>query len=364
MSQTFTDDCYAGGHVAATDLTNMEANFAALKSSFSGAGAPSDPIAGMWWFDTTANILKLRNEANNAWQSVWNFAYNKPVIANILVGDIPAAMKDPAAATAGLRTLGTTSIKACAGNDSRLSNQRTPPNASVSRAKLKTSTHEQSTAAEIWTEKVLTYADYGFNCRVKSSSSTYRVYFKRSDSTNVTITLSTSFVGESVWIMGYQFAENTAYVIYRYVTSSGEVFWVWLLRDKESGKITDADCCSDHCGWGLDDPNDRPHPFKNYDPEKHEILLFNPTAAELTEILAKKTKKRSVLQIILEDYVPEETTKRVWPKIPVTFDIEDDNWEEKLFTGKEASIRQAVINPVPYVKTVGMKRKSINVETK
>jgi hypothetical protein len=63
-----------------------------------------------------------------------------------------------------------------------------------------------------------------------------------------------------------------------------------------------------------------------------------------------------VLQIILEDYVPEEVTKRSWPSIPVTFDIEDDNWEEKLFTGKEAKIRQAVIKQVPYVKMVGMKK--------
>jgi len=227
-------------------------------------------------------------------------------------------------------------------------------NANVTQSKLKTSTHEQSTAYAAFVEKVLTYADYGFNCRVKRVGG-LGVYFKRSDEANPTMTDSTSYVGESVWLKA---AGSTAYVIYRYVTSSGEVFWIWLLRDKETGKITDADCCSDHCGWGLDDPNDRPHPFKNYDPEKHEILLFNPTAAELTEILAKKTKKRSVLQIVLEDYEPEETTKRVWPSIPVTFDIEDDNWEEKLFTGKEASISQAVINPVPYVKTVGMKRKA------
>ena len=226
--------------------------------------------------------------------------------------------------------------------------------ASVSQAKLKTSTHEQSTASPGWTEKVLTYADYGFNCRVKKVGGGYMT-FKRSDEANPTLTNSTSYVGESVFIIA-GFA-GTAYVIYRYVTSSGEVFWVWLLRDKATGEITDADCCSDHCGWGLDDPNDRPHPFLNYDPDKHEILLFNPTPAELTEILAKKTKKRSVLQIVLEDYVPEETTKRVWPSIPVTFDIEDDNWEEKLFTGKEAKIRQAVIKQVPYVKTVGMKRR-------
>lgn len=43
---------------------------------------------------------------------------------------------DPAAGTAGLRTLGTGAQQACAGNDSRLSNTRTPSDASVTGAKL------------------------------------------------------------------------------------------------------------------------------------------------------------------------------------------------------------------------------------
>lgn len=72
MSQTFTDDCFAAGHVGQTDLQNMEDNFAALKSAFSGAATPSDLVAGMFWYDTTAHILKLRNEANNAWLDVWD----------------------------------------------------------------------------------------------------------------------------------------------------------------------------------------------------------------------------------------------------------------------------------------------------
>jgi len=28
----------------------------------------------MWWYDTTANMLKIRNEANNAWLNVYDFA--------------------------------------------------------------------------------------------------------------------------------------------------------------------------------------------------------------------------------------------------------------------------------------------------
>ncbi len=40
--------------------------------------------------------------------------------------EIASAIKDPVAGTAGLRTLGTTSVQACAGNDSRLSDSRAP----------------------------------------------------------------------------------------------------------------------------------------------------------------------------------------------------------------------------------------------
>ena len=124
MAQEFVDNVFDSTFEVQTTMANVEKNFAALKSSFSGAGAPSNPIAGMWWFDTTANILKLRNEANNAWQSVWNFANNKPVIAN-LSGEITGAMisaaiKDPAAGTYGLRRIGTGALTACAGNDARL----------------------------------------------------------------------------------------------------------------------------------------------------------------------------------------------------------------------------------------------------
>lgn len=121
MSQTYTDDCYSLGMQATTSLQAFEDNFAALKSAFSGMTAPGNTVAGMWWYDTTAHILRVRNEDNTAWLSVWDLANNKPVVANIVPADFAAAMKDAAAATASLRTLGTGAAQACAGNDPRLS---------------------------------------------------------------------------------------------------------------------------------------------------------------------------------------------------------------------------------------------------
>ena len=122
MSQTFIDDCFASGHVAQTDMQSVENNFAALKSCFSGPYSPPNKIAGMWWFDTVTNILKLCDESTN-WLSVWDFANNKPIITNLsneITGAmISSAIKDAAAGTVSLRSLGTSSVQAAPGNDTR-----------------------------------------------------------------------------------------------------------------------------------------------------------------------------------------------------------------------------------------------------
>jgi hypothetical protein len=70
MAQTFTEDSFAAAHVGLTDLQNMENNFLALKTLFSGSSAPSDSTGGMPWFDTGKKILKIRNSANSAWLGV------------------------------------------------------------------------------------------------------------------------------------------------------------------------------------------------------------------------------------------------------------------------------------------------------
>lgn len=67
MSQTFTEDCFAAGNVALTDLQNMENNFLALKTMFSGSSAPANSTGGMPWFDTGNKLLKIRNSTNGAW---------------------------------------------------------------------------------------------------------------------------------------------------------------------------------------------------------------------------------------------------------------------------------------------------------
>jgi len=139
MAQDFTDSRPSWGSRVDEDVAIIEKNFAALKSLFSGASAPASPVAGMWWYDTTTHILKLRNKDNNAWLSVWDLANNKPVITNlsneITAAMISSALKSPAANVEGLRKLGTGATDACAGNDARLTSG-VPPDASVTQPKL------------------------------------------------------------------------------------------------------------------------------------------------------------------------------------------------------------------------------------
>ena len=51
-----------------TDLNN---NLSAIVSQNSGTSAPSNTFANMIWYDTTNNILKMRNEADSAWISLF-----------------------------------------------------------------------------------------------------------------------------------------------------------------------------------------------------------------------------------------------------------------------------------------------------
>lgn len=78
MAQDFTDNIPAAANDGLDDLGKMQKNFAALKSQFSGAGAPPNPVAGMPWVDQTRHMFCVRNEANTAWQDIFDMANGIP----------------------------------------------------------------------------------------------------------------------------------------------------------------------------------------------------------------------------------------------------------------------------------------------
>lgn len=341
MSQTYVDDCYGSAHTATTDLQAFEDNFAALKSAFSGATEPVNTVAGMWWFDTTAKLLKLRNEANDAWQSVWNFASNKPVITNlsdeITDAMVATANKDGAADTACMRTLGTTATSACAGNDARLgvpadlsittaklandavTNAKLADNAvkteniaasAISQTKLKTSYGEVSGEGT----KTLPGGQYGFYPQL------YNAIWKetvRYGAYATVITLNQALMG------------GTPSALQRYVTSSGEVNWLYILRDKKTKAVKQTWFAPDHPCMGQDcDPDDLPHPFIGVDEATEEVICINPSDEEVDAFKKKKKKREPLWKAILDNYEIDDDSDGEWTDKDVTIGLpEDMDWK-------------------------------------
>ena len=64
--------------------TDHNNSLSAIASNNSGATEPSTTYAYQWWYDTSSNILKLRNADNDAWINIGTF--NQTTDSVVLVG--------------------------------------------------------------------------------------------------------------------------------------------------------------------------------------------------------------------------------------------------------------------------------------
>jgi hypothetical protein len=338
MTQNYTDNIPAWGNRVDDDVEKMANNFAALKSSFSGPSAPSNPVAGMWWYDTTAHILKVRNEANNAWLSVWDLANNKPVIAN-LSNEITGAMinsslKSPAAGVEGLRRLGTGATEACAGNDARLSDARRPTgSAVVTQSMLKTATAENAVRVSYPTGGTgVAITEY-----ISPTGAAYMfggVAFKMvSISGGLPASLSSTFYGGGIfdatsyaysamhYVRGTGGESGTAdgYARWNYVNSSGELSWLFIKRDKVTKQIVAMNLADNHpCFATTCDPEKTPHPFLSVKDTEEVICCVIPD--DQWEDICDKAEdyEDSRLQALCDLYEIDEDSKPAWPTKAVT----------------------------------------------
>lgn len=100
---------------------------AGIKTFSSAPVVPSPGAAGNPVRNDDGRLSNSRAPSGTAGGSLAGSYPNPTIAASAITGtEVASAIKDPIAATAGLRTLGTGSAQACAGNDSRLSDARTP----------------------------------------------------------------------------------------------------------------------------------------------------------------------------------------------------------------------------------------------
>lgn len=85
MSQHDFDIANQGFPATRSDLNNA---LQALASASSGATAPSTTYANQFWYDTANNVLKFRNEDNDAWISLIYLDQTNDAVAQIDVDNI------------------------------------------------------------------------------------------------------------------------------------------------------------------------------------------------------------------------------------------------------------------------------------
>ena len=247
--------------------------------------------------------------------------------------------------------------------------------ASISQAKLKTSQGSVSSAVAYAVNLTLPGGEYGFYPQVKIETSGNACSFALASSFP-----SLTYVTNIGILPG---ADVTGYAQQRYVTSSGEIFWIFILRvavdytetgadgelvEHKAGDILSMYQAPDHpCFGNGGKPSVVQHPFGSYDPETQEIIVINPTHTEVEKM--KKEGERGedepdkdLLEVLIENYDIDEESEPAWPSIPVTVGLPKD-YETKAIGSEITSIKKVIPRP-DYVGCKSLKRKVINIETK
>lgn len=177
--------------------------------------------------------------------------------------------------------------------------------------------------------------------------------------------------------------DGTPWGYQRYITASGEVFWLYLLRRLDTGEITHTWSSHDHpCMGDGGNPEQIPHPFLGYNPKtgiktiRHingtveqyeaEIIVANPSQSEVKKChfmsqisgrlsrLQKNPVYRGRGEIMMEDYKFERPAK--WPDKPVTVALPDD-WDRAWLEQREVEPLKRKIPMPDYVKCLKMEKK-------
>jgi hypothetical protein len=226
----------------------------------------------------------------------------------------------------------------------------------VAQAKLKTSTGSVNTISTTGVYLTLPGGEYGFYLQLCNGSSFHTA--TRGWNHDASISIPSSYVlgmpYQATLSLSTSNAVGRAYARQRYVTSSGEVFWIFILRDKDTKKILSMYQAPDHpCMGNGGKPLLVPHPFGSYDKNTQEIIVINPTDEEVIEMRKKCAKGEEeadldLLQVIEQEYEIDEASKPEWPTKAVTVGLPLD-YDEAWLTQKPIQPIKKVIPKPDYV---------------
>ena len=199
---------------------------------------------------------------------------------------------------------------------------------------MKTSQGSVNTNQGTYQDLTLPGGEYGFYPRFKSTQTGLYIAAILADSLSSNVYITSIAIKDRSQTSKYIYAQQ------RYVTASGEVHWIFILRDKTTKKAISMYQAPDHpCFGNGGKPLLVPHPFGDYDKTKYEIIVINPTneeieQMELVTVIEDETKPdRDLLEVIMEDYEIDENSNPAWPDIPVTVGLPKHIKDKK--TGKK-----------------------------
>ncbi len=169
--------------------------------------------------------------------------------------------------------------------------------AAVITTMLKTATGEVSSTTNR-SELVLPGGEYGFYPQIKMSQAEAHIY-----EAQIVGRANDSISGWTSYETHIQLSTDygTIYARQRYVTASGQDYWLFLLIDKITKDVIGGYSAPDHPAYGNGGDFDKmPHPFSSYDPNTQEIILVDNDS--ITELKAQVTSDKSLLTLVNESY--------------------------------------------------------------
>lgn len=190
-------------------------------------------------------------------------------------------------------------------------------------------------------------------------------FYPQTKGTSYYAYIAYSTVNESYLTLVYMNG-TTPYAQQTYITASGEVFWIFLLSDKQTGKIIAGYQAPDHpCFGNTGDPLLSSHPFMDYDEKNHEIIVVNPSEDEIKQMkmLCRSPRMgippKDMLELFINDNPIIEINnkeEREYPKIPVTVATIKDEDMRPVWMQKEIKVIKIPIPQPDYIKVYPIKR--------